>query len=130
MTQPYKICFFFRIILLGKALVDLFGNVGEFTAKIGAWTLGVGEPSVHCKISLCVTCEIKTLDAVALANVNAKLDKASHSNLAYVPFSADFVIRYLDSYSAVIVWTVRGAPGAILFLNVHSYSALRVDSVV
>ena len=119
-----------QLFYFGKALVDLFGDVREFTAEVGTGALSIRKPAVHRKVTRGITRKVKALDAVALADVNAELDKASHSDLANVPLAADFVVSDLDSYGAVIVWAIRGAPGAVLFLNVHTNATLRVDSVI
>jgi hypothetical protein len=62
---------------------------------------------MHCEISRCVARKVKALDAVSLTDINAEVDKTSHSDLANVPLSAYFVICNLDSYSAVVVIAIR-----------------------
>ena len=61
-------------IQFSQSFINLFCNVREFTTEVRAGALSIGEPFMHCEVTRSVTREVKTFNAVALADVNAKLD--------------------------------------------------------
>ena len=95
------------LIFFLKSLINLVGDVRELTAEVGTGALSVGEPFVHSQVTRGVACKVEALDAVSLTDVNAEVDESSHSDIANVPLSANFVVSHLNSDSAVVVGTVR-----------------------
>ena len=79
-------------------------NIRELACKIGAGAKGCREPAVHGQISRGVARIYELGNVVAKAYINAKLDGLLKSDITYVPLAAAYIVCYLDSDSAVVVF--------------------------
>ena len=99
-----------------QTLCDLGGDVGELALEIGAGAGRGGVKAVHCERAVLVAGVGQFLDAVAAANVGAKVEQRGIRLVADVPVRCAAVVGNLNRNSPVVVPRTGRTPRAVSFV--------------
>lgn len=113
-----------------QTLCDLGGNVGELALEVRAGAGRGGVKAVHRERAVLVAGVGQFLDAVAAANVGAKVEQRGIRLVADVPVRCAAVVGNLNRNSPVVVPRTGRTPRAVSFVAKQADAAAAFDGVV
>lgn len=113
-----------------QALRDLCRNVRELALEIGAGTGRGGVKAVHRERAVLVAGVGQLLDAVAAANVGAKVEQGGIRLVADVPVRCAAVVGNLDRDGTMVVPRAGRAPRTVRFVAEQPDTPAGFDGVV
>lgn len=113
-----------------QARCDLRRNVGELALEIGAGAGRGGVKAVHRERTVLVASVGQFLDAVAAANVGAKVEQRGIRLVADVPVRCAAVVSDFDSNGPVVVPRTGRTPRAVSFVAKQADATAAFDGVI
>ena len=113
-----------------QALRDLCCNVGELALEIGAGAGGSRVEAVHRERAVLVAGVGQLLDAVAAANVGAKVEQGGIRLVADVPVRCAAVVSDFDSNGPLVVPRAGTAPRPVRLVAEQTDTPAGFDGVV
>lgn len=109
---------------------DFGGDVGELALEVGAGAGRGGVEAVHREGAVLVTGIGQLRDAIAAADVGAKVEQSGIRFIANVPVGSAAIVGDLNRDGAVVVPRAGRAPGTVSFMTEQADTTAGFDSVV
>ena len=113
-----------------QAFRDFGGDVGELALEVRAGANCIGIEAVHREGAVLIAGIGQLRDAVAAADVGAKVEQSGIRFIANVPVGSAAIVGDLDRDGTMVVPRAGRAPGTVCFVTEQADTTAGFDSVV